>query len=86
MKLNNIHIEKLSAKAGQDVTTPWGATILQLDIETATGQRLSINTVKRLVGVITSNVKKPRSYTLKIISDYLGYPDWRLFCRTCFSD
>ncbi|MDE6786805.1 MAG: hypothetical protein K2J46_07195, partial [Muribaculaceae bacterium] len=85
MKLTGECINKLSEKLGVDVSTPAGATWLQLDIETATGERLGLNTVKRLVGVLSSDAK-PRVSTIKIISDYLGCPDWRVFSRNCFSD
>ena len=85
MKLTGEYINKLSEKLKEDVSTPAGATKLQLDIETATGERLGLNTVKRLVGVLSSDAK-PRISTIKIISDYLGYPDWRAFSRNCFSD
>ena len=85
MKLTGEYIHKLSEKVKDDVSTPAGATKLQLDIETATGERLGLNTVKRLVGVLSSDAK-PRISTIKIISDYLGYPDWRAFSRNCFCD
>ena len=85
MKLTGECINKLSEKLGVDVSTPAGATWLQLDIETATGERLGLNTVKRLVGVLSSDAQ-PRISTIKIISDYLGYPDWRAFSRNCFCD
>lgn len=76
MMLNQIQIEKLSERVGQDVTTPAGATVLQLDIETATGVSLGLNTVKRLVGVIRNDVTTPRITTLNVVANYLGYPDW----------
>ena len=85
MKFRSEYINKLSEKLGMDVSTPNGATILQLDIESTTGERLGINTVKRLVGVLHSNAK-PRMSTIKIFSDYLGYTDWRVFSSKCFND
>lgn len=85
MRFTNECINKLSEKLGSDVSTPYGASKLKLDIETITGERLGLNTVKRLVGVLSSDVK-PRISTIKIISDYLGYPDWRVFRSYCFSD
>lgn len=77
MILTPLQLEKLSEKVGQDVTTPAGATMLQLDIETATGVSLGLNTVKRLVGVIPTEVIAPRLTTLNTIANYLGYPDWK---------
>lgn len=85
MKFTSECINKLSEKLGSDVSTPYGATKLQLDIETITGERLGLNTVKRLVGVLSSDAK-PRVSTIKIVSQYLGYSDWRVFSRDCFSD
>lgn len=62
-------------KAGFDVTTAAGATMLANDIESKTGERLAANTIKRLVGVIPYN-NKPRITTLNIIARYLGWPSW----------
>lgn len=76
MILNPLQLEKLSEKIGQDVTTPAGATILQLDIESVTGARLGLNTVKRLVGVLSDDDMMPRPTTLNTLARYLGYPDW----------
>ena len=75
MTLNSLQLEKLSEKIRQDVTTPSGASYLCLDIESKTGVALGLNTVKRLVGVIPSDVY-PRKTTLNILANYLGYPSW----------
>ena len=75
MRFNSLVLERLSDKIGQDVATPAGATVLQLDIESVTGVRLGLNTVKRLVGVISDD-KMPRLSTLNVIANYMGYPDW----------
>ena len=77
MKLNALQIERLSEMIGQDVTTPAGASVLSLDIELKTGVALGLNTVKRLVGVLPSDVV-PRRTTLNTVANYLGYPDWSL--------
>lgn len=77
MKLPDNIIMLLSRKAGVDVATPTGSDVLRHDIESATGQLLSLNTVKRLTGVIPYNCA-PRPDTLKIIARYMGYPSWRL--------
>ena len=76
MTLNSLQLEKLSEKIGQDVTTPAGASVLCLDLEKR-GIFIGLNTVKRLVGVIPSDVT-PRKTTLNIIANYLGYPNWDL--------
>lgn len=64
----------LSKKAGCDVATPHGAERLQNDILKVTGERLSVNTVKRLVGVIHYD-GSPRLSTLEILAQYLGFPN-----------
>lgn len=72
MKLHPAIIEALDKKVGVDVTTPDGASRLRNDIESVTGEHLSLNTVKRLTGVITYG-SVPRRATLDIIAAYLGY-------------
>ena len=74
MTLNSLQLEKLSEKIGEDVTTPAGASVLCLDLEKK-GILMGLNTVKRLVGVLPSDVS-PRKTTLNIIANYLGYPSW----------
>ena len=77
MKLNKTVIDLLSAKTGRDVTTPHGADYLRNDIEAVTGEHLSLNTVKRLVGHLPYE-SSPRVVTLNIISNYLGFSSWQL--------
>lgn len=70
---NTYLLRLLSAKAGCDVTTPHGAERLRNDIQKETGERLSVNTVKRLTGVIPYE-GHPRLSTLEILARYLGFP------------
>lgn len=77
MKINSLVIKMLSMKVGLDVTTPSGATYLRDDIESAIGERLSANTIKRLVGTL-SYESIPRDTTLDILAQYLGYSSWKL--------
>lgn len=77
MKLNDVVIKLLNQKAGCDVTTAYGATFLRNDIEAVTGENLSVNTIKRLVGNIPYN-SSPREITLEILAKYLGYESWQL--------
>lgn len=69
---NGILIRMLSERAGYDVATPHGAEKLQKDILSATGERLSVNTVKRLTGVLPYE-SEPRLSTLEILARYLGF-------------
>lgn len=77
MKLNQTVIDLLSEKAARDVTTPDGAEYLRNDIEAVTGEALSRNTVKRLVGILPYE-SSPRAVTLNIVSRYLGFSSWQL--------
>lgn len=77
MKLNKLQLEKLSEKIGEDVTTPYGASLMAQYVKDTTGISLGVNTMKRLVGVIPS-VSVPRKTTLNIIANSLGYPTWDL--------
>lgn len=75
MKLPGPILEMLSEKAQKDVTTKSGANFLRNDIEAKTGEALSLNTVKRLVGILHYD-SEPREITLEIIARYLGYDNW----------
>lgn len=77
MKLNRTVIDLLSEKTGRDVTTSYGADYLRNDIEAVTGESLSLNTVKRLVGNLQYD-STPRVVTLNIISRYLGFDSWQI--------
>ena len=55
MKLHPYHIELLSAKIGEDVTTPAGATRLSFEIGSAVGVRLGVNTIL-LFNVLSGHV------------------------------
>lgn len=78
MVFNPVIIRHLNMKAGCDVTTAAGATILAHDIESKTGEKLAANTLKRLLGIIPYN-NTPRLTTLNIIGRYLGYQSWEDF-------
>lgn len=64
----------LSSKVGYDISTPHGAERLQKDIESQTGERLSVNTIKRLSGLLPYEGSQ-RGSTLDIFARYLGYAD-----------
>ena len=77
MALQPSLIKMLSEKAGVDVATPSGATILRLDLEKVTGEPISLNTVKRLVGIIDTN-RTHTSQILDIIAVYLGFSSYKI--------
>lgn len=62
----------LAEKAGYDVATPHGADRLQKEIESQTGERLSVNTIKRLAGILPYK-GSIRISTVDILARYLGY-------------
>ncbi|MCH5233675.1 MAG: hypothetical protein J1E16_00130 [Muribaculaceae bacterium] len=80
MKLNGNIIKLLNEKTGKDVTTPSGSEYLRNDIESKIGERLSLNTIKRLTGILPYD-SSPRITTLDIISRYLGYKDWNILIQ-----
>ena len=74
-------IEMLSRKAGRDVTTASGAEFLCRDIESQTGERIGINTVKRLIGII-DYTGTHREIILDILAHYLDFSSWKLLEAT----
>lgn len=75
MALTPVVIKRLGIRAGVDVTTPAGATVLAHDIEAKTRERLAPNTIKRLVGILPYD-GIPRKTTLNIIARYIGFKSW----------
>ena len=79
--MRTVLIKLLSEKAGRDVTTAFGSDWLCRDIESKTGEMLSLNTVKRITGVIDNRGEDrdlhARRYTLDIVARYLGYKDFQ---------
>lgn len=80
MKLDSVILRMLAEKSGADLTTASGATVLGLDIENVTGERLSVNTVKRLVGILSGD-QSPRPVTLDIIARYLGFGSYEILLK-----
>ncbi|MCH5214139.1 MAG: hypothetical protein J1E97_03025 [Muribaculaceae bacterium] len=66
----------LTEKSGYEVNHPHAAKRLQSDIESATGERLSVNTIKRITGVLDYDGQL-RGSTLEIVARYLGYQSFR---------
>lgn len=77
MSLNPELLKLLSAKAGYDVTTPGGANILCYDIMKKTGEPLSLNTVKRITGVLEYEGKH-RLDVLDLVARYLDFANWQM--------
>lgn len=65
----------IEQRYGQPITYPADCDNLSLIICQETRQNISRNTVKRLMGFLSS-YSKPRIYTLDIIAHYLGFTNW----------
>lgn len=69
-------IEMVESRYGQSITYPSDCDNLALVMSQETRQNISRNTVKRLMGFLSSD-SEPRPYTLDIIAHYLGYTHWQ---------
>lgn len=78
MILSVITKEHIEEKLGKKIRYPSDYEALAYDIERTTKQRISTNTIKRLLGAIES-VKEPRLFTLDVIAQYLGYENWDVY-------
>ena len=67
--------EKLSERSGIGIRLSRDCELLVLDIESATGEHIGVNTMKRLLGFIADE-RTPRTATLDVIARYLGFEDW----------
>lgn len=65
----------LEDKLGKSIRYSSDVEHLSFDIEKQTGQRIGVNTLKRLLGYI-DGVKEPRLFTLDTIARYIGYSNW----------
>jgi len=68
-------IDKLQAKFGKQIRYSSDADELSHKISVATGKNISVNTIKRMLGMIGGEFT-PRLFTLDIISVYLGFDNW----------
>lgn len=65
----------LENRLGKDIRYSSDIEHLSFDIEKETTQRIGVNTIKRLLGLI-EGVKEPRLYTLDTIARYLEHKNW----------
>ncbi len=75
MTLSSHIIRLLVQKSNHKLRIPADCEYLALDIESITGERISVNTIKRLTGFL-SDSRTPRLQTLDIVARYLGYESW----------
>ncbi len=72
----DLHIQKLiSEKNGFEMTNSLQFSLLSDEIFKSTQSRLSVNTLKRLYGMLPE--VNTTSTTLDIIAKYLGYSSWK---------
>lgn len=69
-------IRYLEEKTGRPIRSSSDCERLALDIETTTGERLGVTTLKRLLG-FTSEKAEPRISTLDIIARYFGFYSYK---------
>lgn len=79
--INPALIEMLNRKAGYDVSNSSGAERLRLDIYNATGERIGLNTLKRLLGILDYEGSH-RGMIMDIVARYLNYPSWNVLEAT----
>lgn len=65
----------LEKRLGSAISRPADCETLALDIESATGEHVGVNTVKRLLG-FKGDEREPRLTTLDIFARYLGFGNW----------
>lgn len=78
MKLDEEIIQRIEIEAGHKLRSAVECTRFALDIEAMTGELISVNTIKRAFGIISST-SGPSEYTLNLIARRLGYLDWNAF-------
>jgi hypothetical protein len=70
---------------GLEVKTPKDFERLANHIYSRTGKMLSVSTLKRFWGYVDKERTETRTVrisTLDILSEYIGYQNWALFCQT----
>ena len=85
-KSDDLLIEKLreyvESVAGCEMHTPKDFDNLTLKVFNETGSLLSPTTLKRLWGYLQEKaLQQPRLSTLNILSKYIGYVDYKTFCK-----
>lgn len=66
---------ELEKKYGHSLRYPKDCAALSEAIFGTCRRRISESTLKRLLGFV-NGIKEPRQYTLDILANYLGYPDY----------
>lgn len=72
--------EAMEKKADRQMHTPKDFDFLSECIFEALHQKVSATTLKRLWGYLAEN-SAPRTSTLDLLAQYVGYADWESFCN-----
>jgi len=78
MILSPLTKKQIEEKYGHSLRYPSDYDALSIDMEQKTGKRISVNTLKRLMGAIEDETE-PRLYTLDIIAEYIGFENWDVY-------
>ncbi|MGD9494213.1 MAG: hypothetical protein AB7V36_12765 [Bacteroidales bacterium] len=70
--------KEIENKFGKEIRYPADCEALSAHISDQTGQSISITTLKRMFGFV-NGAHEPRLYTLDILAQYVGYPNWDLY-------
>lgn len=76
--LSAIIKKEIENKFGKEIRYPADCEALSAHISDQTGQNISITTLKRMFGFV-NGTHEPRLYTLDVLAQYLGYPNWDLY-------
>ena len=76
--LSPVTVQQIVEKFGKPIRYPLDCVALSVMIENETGERISTNTLKRLLGFI-DETREPRLYTLDTIAKYLGFDNWDVY-------
>ena len=77
--------EKMEKKIGRHIETPKDYDLLSQSVTEECREHVSANTLKRLYGYLNEG-RTPRLSTLNILSQYVGYRDWKDFCEKLESE
>lgn len=80
MKKYDLLLRQIDDTLGRPVCTPQDFMFLSESIYSKTHQIISVSTLKRIYGYVSSK-SKPRRTTLDILSLYVGFLNWDTFCR-----
>lgn len=76
--LSAIIKKEIENKFGKEIRYPADCDALSAHISDQTGQSISITTLKRMFGFV-NGTHEPRLYTLDVLAQYLGYPNWDVY-------